>query len=247
VRSLVRYVFIGLIGQENFSMQRRDLIKTISAAGVASGMALPLAAWAQQASSQISLPHPSQSYKEGADYMALDKRVPTDSQGGKVEVIEFFWYSCPHCNSFEPALEAWSRRQPKEVTLRRVPVAFRDSFVPQQRLFYTLEALGKLDELHKKVFYAIHVDKQPLASQAAIVDWAVKQGLDKAKFEQTYASFAVEGKVRRASQLQDEYKVGGVPALGVGGRFYTDGSLAQNMNRALQITDWLIAEVRKGR
>jgi protein dithiol oxidoreductase (disulfide-forming) len=162
-------------------------------------------------------------------------------------VIEFFWYSCPHCNAFEPRLEQWIAKLPKDVTLRRVPVAFRDDFVPQQRLFYALEAMNKVDELHKKVFYAIHAEKRALNSLPAISEWVAAQGVDKAKFEQIYNSFAVQTKATRAKKLQDDYKVGGVPALGIAGRYYTDGSLAQSMERALQITDWLVSEVRKER
>ncbi len=214
-------------------MFRRDLIKTASTAAVAT--AVPLATWAQRSN-----------YVEGQDYVALDKRVPTESQGGKVEVIEFFWYSCPHCNAFEPKLEAWAEKLPKEVVLRRMPVAFRDDFVPQQRLYYAIEAMGKVQELHKKVFYAIHVEKQSLGNQASISDWIVKQGVDKAKFTELYNSFAVQTKSTRAAKLQNDYKVSGVPALGIAGRFYTDGALAQSMERALQITDWLISQVRKG-
>jgi protein dithiol oxidoreductase (disulfide-forming) len=213
-------------------MFRRDLIKTASTAAAAT--ALPLAAWAQR------------TYQEGQDYIALDKRVPSETQAGKVEVIEFFWYSCPHCNAFEPKLEAWAEKLPKEVVLRRMPVAFRDDFVPQQRLFYAIEAMGKVQELHKKVFYAIHVEKQSLNNQASISNWIAKQGVDKAKFTELYNSFSVQTKSTRAAKLQNDYKVGGVPALGIAGRFYTDGSLAQSMERALQITDWLISEVRKG-
>ncbi len=215
-------------------MFRRDLIKTAGALGAAS---LPLLAQAQAA----------RSFQEGQDYVALDKRVVGDTQAGRVEVIEFFWYSCPHCNAFEPRLEQWIAKLPKDVVLRRVPVGFRDDFVPQQRLFYVLEALNKVDELHKKVFQAIHVEKRTLNTQAAIGDWLATQGVDKAKFDELYNSFSVQTKTRRATQLQNEYKVGGVPALGIAGRFYTDGSLAQSMERALTITDWLVSEVKKGR
>jgi protein dithiol oxidoreductase (disulfide-forming) len=214
-------------------MFRRDLIKTASTAAAAT--ALPFAAWAQR------------SFQEGKDYIALDKRVPGETQAGKVEVIEFFWYSCPHCNAFEPQLEAWAEKLPSDVVLRRMPVAFRDNFVPQQRLFYAIEAMGKVKELHKKVFYAIHVEKQSLNNQDSISDWVAKQGVDKAKFTELYNSFSVQTKATRAAKLQNDYSVSGVPALGIAGRFYTDGSLAQSMERALQITDWLISETRKGR
>jgi protein dithiol oxidoreductase (disulfide-forming) len=218
-------------------MFRRELIKTASAITAASAVAsMPLHALAQGGN-----------FQEGQDYVALDKRVPGDTAAGRVEVIEFFWYSCPHCNAFEPMLEQWIAKLPKDVTLRRVPVGFRDDFVPQQRLFYALEAMGKLEELHKKVFYAIHVEKRALNNQGSIGDWLATQGVNKAKFDELYNSFAVQTKTTRATKLQNDYKVGGVPALGIAGRFYTDGSLAQSMGRALQVTDWLVSEVKKGR
>ena len=184
--------------------------------------------------------------EDGAEYRSLDKRVPVEAASGKIEVIEFFWYSCPHCNAFEPKLVSWIKRQAPDVVVKRVPVAFRDDFVPQQRLFYTLEAMGKLDEVHHKVFEAIHgSQRNPLNREEAIVEFAAKNGLDKAKFQELYNSFTVQTKTRRASQLQDAYKIEGVPALGIAGRYYTDGTMAGNMDRALQVTDYLVAELRK--
>ena len=184
---------------------------------------------------------------EGTDYLKLDKPVPVEAPAGKVEVIEFFWYSCPHCNAFEPKLVSWIKKLPSDVSIRRVPVAFRDDFVPQQRLYYTLEAMGKLDELHGKVFTAIHAERQVIDKEASIVAWAEKNGLDKARFQELYNSFSVQTKARRATQLQDAYKVQGVPALGIAGRYYTDGTLAGTMDRALQVTDYLVAEARKAK
>jgi thiol:disulfide interchange protein DsbA len=175
----------------------------------------------------------------------LDKRVSTEAPAGKVELIEFFWYSCPHCYAFEPALEAWIKAAPKDVAVKRVPVGFREDFGPQQRLYYTLEALNQLDELHGKFFRAVHAERLPLTTDEAIIAWAEKQGLDKAKFTEVYRSFTVASKVRRAIQLQDAYKVEGVPALGIAGRYYTDGSLAGSMERALSVASFLIAEARK--
>jgi protein dithiol oxidoreductase (disulfide-forming) len=195
-----------------------------------------------------SLPaHAQKRPEEGTDYLQLDKRVSTEAPQGKIEVVEFFWYSCPHCNAFEPKLEAWIKRAPADVAVRRVPVAFRDDFVPQQRLYYVLEALGKIDELHAKVFQAIHVEKQPLNREDSIAAWLDKHGVPRAKFSELYNSFAVTTKARRATQLQDSFKVQGVPALGIAGRWYTDGSLAGNMDRALQVAEFLIAEARKTR
>jgi protein dithiol oxidoreductase (disulfide-forming) len=185
--------------------------------------------------------------EDGVEYMTLDKRAPVDAPPGKIEVIEFFWYSCPHCNRFEPQLEAWIKKLPPDVVMRRVPVAFRDDFVPQQRLYYVLEALGKVDEMQPKVFHAIHVDSMGVNREDSILAWAEKQGFDKAKFAEMYNSFSVAAKVKRAVQLQEIYKVTGVPAIGVAGRYYTDGELSHSMERALQVTDYLIAEARKAK
>ena len=186
----------------------------------------------------------AKAFKDGTDYLTLGKPAPTEAPAGQVEVVEFFWYSCPHCSVFEPQLEAWSKKLPKDVTLRRVPVSFRPDFEPQQRLYYVLEGMGKVDELHKKVFYAIHVEKQPLNSADLVAAWAEKQGISKAKFVEMYNSFSVSTKVRKATQLQDNYKVEGVPALGIGGHFYTSADLTQTMERALQVTDYLIGQSR---
>lgn len=183
----------------------------------------------------------------GADYLVVEKPAAVEAPAGKIEVVEFFWYSCPHCNVFEPTFDAWSKRAPKDVVVRRVPVAFQDSFVPQQRLFYALEALGLLEKLHSKVFAAIHAEKQNLAKADAIADWVAKQGVDKAKFLEQFNSFSVSTKATRGTQLQNAYRVEGVPAMGVAGRYYTDGTLAKSMDRALVVVEFLTAQVRSGR
>ncbi|MFL6694532.1 MAG: thiol:disulfide interchange protein DsbA/DsbL [Ramlibacter sp.] len=216
-------------------MNRREFSVGTTCLLAAAGFGLPHLAWAQGKP------------EDGREFKTLDKKVPTEAPAGKVEVVEFFWYSCPHCNAFEPQLEGWVKKLPADVSFRRVPVAFRDDFVPQQRLFYTLEAMGKVDELHRKVFNAIHVEKQPTAKEDQILAWAEKNGLDKARFKEVYNSFSVQAKTRKASQLQEAFQVEGVPALGIAGRWYTDGSMAGNMPRALQVTDYLVAEARKSR
>ena len=216
-------------------MNRRDFSTSTTGALALAGLGLPHLAWAQKKP------------EEGREYRTLDKTMPVEVAAGKIEVVEFFWYSCPHCNVFEPQLDAWSKKLPPDVVLRRVPVAFRDDFVPQQRLYYALEAMGKVDEMQAKVFRTIHVDKQPIAKEDQIVAWAEKNGLDKAKFQDIYNSFSVQTKTRKATQLQNAFQVEGVPALGIAGRWYTDGSLAGSMGRALQITDYLVTEARKTR
>ena len=192
-------------------------------------------AWAQQA------------FRSGKDYITLERPVATEAGSGKIEVLEFFWYSCPHCNQFEPAFEQWVKNAPKDVVVRRVPVAFRDDFVPQQRLYYTLEAMNLVEKMHIRVFTAIHGEKLMLNSDAAVLAWAEKQGIDKVKFAETYKSFGVATKAKRAVQLQNDFKIEGVPSLGVAGRFYIDGTLAGSMPRALQVADALISQTRQGR
>ena len=181
----------------------------------------------------------------GKDYTVLSSPQPVEVPAGKIEVVEFFWYSCKHCNAFEPKLVAWQKRQSDDVVLRRVPAAFRDAMVPEQRLFYTLEAMGKLDELHGKVYESVHDKQEPVHQQDMALAFAAKNGLDRAKFQELYNSFAVSTKARKAKQLQDQYEVDGVPALGVNGQFYTDGTLAAGMDRALVVVDYLIAEARR--
>jgi thiol:disulfide interchange protein DsbA len=216
-------------------MKRRDFSL---AALTAASSALSLNAQAQA---------PSKKPEEGIDFLALDKRVPTEVGEGKIEVIEFFWYSCPHCNAFEPRFASWLKAAPKDVVVKRAPVRFRDDFEAQQRAYYVFEALNMVDTMHGKLFHAIHTERQSLNNLAALSAWSDKNGIPTAKFTDTFNSFGVATKARRATQLQEGFKVQGVPALGIAGRFYTDGSLTQTMERALQVTDYLIGEVRRGR
>jgi len=183
----------------------------------------------------------------GSDYAVLETAAPVEAPAGKIEVVEFFWYNCPHCNAFEPILSEWVKKLPKDVAFRRIPVAFNAGFVPQQRLYYALEAMGLLEKVHPKVFAAIHVEKLNLAKGEAITEWVGKNGVDTAKFLVQYNSFDVVTKAQKATQLQNAFKVEGVPALGVAGRFYTDGTMAHSMERALLVVQSLLDDIRKKR
>ena len=217
-------------------MKRREFSLSAASAVAASALTLPVANPAMAQARQ---------FKEGKDFKRLDKPVAPDAPAGKVDVIEFFWYSCPHCHAFEPTLDAWVKAAPKDLSIRRVPVAFNASFVPQQKLFYTLEGMGKLDALHAKVFRAVHVEKAKLAKDDEILAWVTQQGVDVAKFKEVYGSFSVANQVRRASQLQDAYGVEGVPSMGVAGKYYTDGTMAGSMQTVLQVVEYLAATARK--
>ena len=216
-------------------MKRRDFSRLSAALVVAAPVGAVFPARAQER------------FQEGVDFLALDQRAATEAPAGKIEVVEFFWYNCPHCNAFEPRLAQWLQQLPQDVHFRRIPVAFQDSFVPQQRLYFTLDALGEVERLHAKVFAAIHQQRRNLTRADAIADWAVEQGLDRKRFVEVFNSFAVSTRVTRATQFQDIYQVQGVPSLGVAGRFYTDATIAKNMDRALRVVEALVSGIRSGR
>jgi len=217
-------------------MKRRDFFAGATSVAAAATVLPSGAVWAQAAAPVVD-----------KDYVKLDRPAPVDVPAGQIELLEFFWYGCPHCSTFEPILAQWAKKLPKEVTFRRVPIAFREDFMAQQRLFYALEAMGLVDKLHVRVFAAIHGERQGLVKPEAITDWVVKQGVDKALFTNHFNSFTTAAKARRASQLMNAYQLEGVPALGVAGRFYTDGAMAKSMDRALQVVEFLLAQVRAGR
>ena len=213
-------------------MNRRDFT-TLSAAGLGATL------WPAVARAQGGP-------VEGRDYVKLSQRQPTQDPK-KLEVVEFFWYGCPHCHAFEPALEAWLGKLSADVNFRRMPVAFREvPFVLHQKLYFAIESLGLVGSLHRKVFAAMHIDRNRLDSPEAIGEFVAKNGVDKAKFLDTMNSFGVQGKARQAAALSAGYKIDGTPALGINGSFYTSGTLAGSNERALAVTDFLLAQARKG-
>jgi thiol:disulfide interchange protein DsbA len=183
---------------------------------------------------------------EGTNYVKLSQTAPVSAPAGKVEVIEFFWYGCPHCNHFEPVLAAWAAKLPADVAFRRVPVVFREvPFVVHQQLFFAIEAMGLIPTLHAKVFHAIHVEQQKLDNPEAIAVFMTKNGVDPVKFMAMFNSFAVQTKGKQARSLVDAYKIDGVPSIGIAGQYYTSVSLNATPEKALAVTDYLIAKARK--
>lgn len=188
---------------------------------------------------------------EGRHYTAITPPVPTAP--GKIEVVEFFWYGCPHCYVFEPAVEAWSKQLPVDVTFRKVHVAFRANVKIHQRMFYALEALGKEAAARPAIFNAMHQQGQTLDDAKAQAKFLAPLGVDPVKYQEAYNSFGVVTKCQQAEKLSEAYRIDGVPTLGVGGRFLTAPSQAsggQRMSevelgqRALQVTEFLIQRVR---
>jgi thiol:disulfide interchange protein DsbA len=179
---------------------------------------------------------------EGKDYLRVAS--PVAMPPGKVEVVEFFGYWCPHCNAFEPTLDAWAKKLPADVNFRRVPVSFQPWQESYQKLYFAIEALGLVDVLHRRVFAAVHVGHQRLEKDADIAKWASDNGQDGAKILDAMKSFSTSTKVRQSGQLASDYHIDGVPTLGIHGRFMTSPSTAGSQERALQVTDQLVAQLR---
>lgn len=182
----------------------------------------------------------------GKDYMVLKKPVPTDS-GAKVEVLEFFQYSCPHCFAYDPYLTAWRKKLPADVEYKRIPLAWDNSTMPHVRIYYTLEALGKLPELHEKVFAAIQKDKQPLLNPDQIADFMAANGIDRKQWTDTYNSFSVAARANRAGQIWRAYNVDGTPMMGVDGKFTTAPSMVGSREVSLIVLDYLVQQARAER
>lgn len=187
-----------------------------------------------------------QKIEEGFDYRILPIAQPVETKG-KVEVIEFFWYGCPHCYDFEPELSSWVKRQPKDVVFKRVPVAFRDDFMPHSQLFYALEAMGKGDALNEKVMYAMHKENKRLLTEPEIADWVASQGIDRNTFLATYRSFAVISKARAAKQMAESYRIDGVPTIVMQGKYVTSPSIAGTKAKAILVMDYLEEKIRKNK
>ena len=181
---------------------------------------------------------------EGTHYQRLGQPIPMASTG-KVEVVEFFWYGCQHCFALEPLVEQWLARLPPDINFRRAPAAFTPQYEFHQRVYYALEAMGELANVHRKLFNTIHLERTRLTNDAEMVAFVTGLGLDGAKFSETMKSFGVATKARQARQLAEAYRIDGVPALGVQGRYITSAAMAGGNERVFQVVDHLVAQVRK--
>lgn len=162
----------------------------------------------------------------------------------RIEVIDFFWYGCPHCNNLQPALERWVGNKPADVLVRRIPAILRDSWAPHARIYYTLEALGEVERLHQRVYHGYHVEELHMSKPEVMSAWAQRNGIDRERWEQAYDSPEVRRKVEEAARLTRAYQVTGTPSLVVNGRYLTSGSMAESLNRVVDIVDGLVHKVR---
>ena len=188
----------------------------------------------------------------GKDYRLINPPQPTDS-GKRVEVLEFFWYGCPHCNSLQPPLRAWLRQKPADVEFKRVPAVFDNSWVSLTWAYYALDAMGVVDKLHYDVFAAIHEQKLRLSDPAVLFDWVAKNGVDKQKFADTYNSFGVKNRGARSIEMTKNYDIPGTPALTVDGKYLVAPSMilkpdqSVDYERYFQVLNQVIAMARKER
>ncbi len=190
--------------------------------------------------------------RNGAEYQVLPA-VQETTPGNKVEVTEFFTYSCPHCNAFEPALAEWVKKNADKIVFKRVHVAFNRGDLPLQRLYNTLEAMGLTEKYHAKAFAAEHVERLHMHTDEAIFDWAAKSGIDRAKFIEAYRSFGMQARVNRSQALAKAYMIESWPTVAVAGRYITSPYQAGSTSRppldetgqqkaALQVMDHLVAK-----
>jgi thiol:disulfide interchange protein DsbA len=183
---------------------------------------------------------------EGHDYARL-KNPQAVATGNKVEVLEFFWYRCPHCFQLEPALNTWLKTLPRDAQVRRVPAVFRDDWMPGAKLYYTLEQMGLLGTLHGKVFDAYHMENINLNDPDVLGDWVAKQGVDRKKFEGVYNSFSTQSKAMQGGRLVSSYAITGVPAFVIDGKFTTSVSMTGSPARLFEVLDQLIVKARAER
>ena len=214
-------------------MNRRHLLKQLAALAALSS--LGAVSYAQRAA--------------GPAFQTLPAKVSTEA-AGKVEVIEFFSYGCPHCHDFEPLLNDWAKRLAGDVNFIKVPITFnREQWTVLARAYYTLEALGEVGKHHGAAFAALHERRIPLYQEDKLFEWAAGQGIDRKRFTDAYKSFGVQSRVQRANQIAAAYKVSGVPLMAVDGRYLVSASTAGGYDQMLKAVDELIVRARseKGR
>lgn len=191
--------------------------------------------------SALTVALPSFAQTAGKDYTLISPVQPTED-AGKIEVIEFFSYGCPHCAEFNPLVVAWAAKLPGDVVFKKVPITFgRAAWANTSRLYYTLDVTGDLARLESEVFKAIHAERVNLFDERTLNEWVAKKGVDAKKFADTFKSFGVNSKVSRADQMAQAYRIQGVPALAIDGKFMVGG---QGFNEQLAVADKLIVKAR---
>lgn len=184
--------------------------------------------------------------QEGTNYLAITPPQPTSADEGMIEVVEIFSYGCSHCHRFEPIIERWLKTKPDNVKFVQLPAIFNGTLAMYARAFYAAEALGALDKIHKPFFEAIHLQKRRMNTEAEIADLFAENGVDKKDFEKAFRSFAVEAKVRRASELGRRYGVQATPSMVVNGKYITDPGKTNGFQGMINTVNALVEKENKG-
>lgn len=179
-------------------------------------------------------------FTEGLQYERIARPVPTHVAPGKVEVVELFWYGCPHCYHFEPYLSKWMVNKPKAAEFRRIPAALNPSWQAMAKTYYALELMGEAERLHPIIFQAIHEQGRKLRDLDAIARFLAQQGVDEKRFREAYASLPVQTRMQEAAYLGRDYGVRGVPAVVVNGKYRTSASLAGGYDEVLEVVNFLV-------
>jgi thiol:disulfide interchange protein DsbA len=188
---------------------------------------------------------PAGAPRVGMEYELIPQQpVPP---GPRVEVIEFFWYGCPHCYQLQGPLEAWLKQKPEDVDFKRIPAIFRDSWAAHARVFYALESLGELGRLHQAVFRALHVDRENPGNAETSAEWAARNGIDRTRWLAAYNSPEVDRKVEQARVATRTYAIQGTPSLVVDGRYVTSSGMSETYQGVVTIMDDLVRIAREQR
>jgi thiol:disulfide interchange protein DsbA len=185
-------------------------------------------------------------YEAGKHYQPIVPEQPTQT-GDKVEVLEVFWYGCPHCNEFEPHVTAWLAKKPEAAEFRRLPATFKPLWTLHAKAFYATEALGVSEKIHSPFFKALHEENRSLDDQASLADFFAEHGVNKDDFNKTFSSFSVDSKVRQATHMIIQYKITGVPAVIVNGKYLVTGSMSGGHDELFKIVDFLVEKELKAK
>jgi thiol:disulfide interchange protein DsbA len=181
----------------------------------------------------------------GEGWDPIEPPAPTSVADGKVEVLEFFWYGCPHCFHLEPEMHEWLKQQGDNIEFRMVPSPLNPKWAIHAQFFYAAEAIGVLDKLHTPLFKAMHEERRKLFDKDSLIDFAVEHGVDRQAFTDAWKSFGVFVKVQQARKLGKRFQLTGVPTIGINGKYKTSASLAGSHEKMFKIMDELIAEESK--
>jgi len=194
-----------------------------------------------------SVPKALERYQEGRHYTTLPVAQPTSAAPGEVEVAEVFWYGCPHCFTLEPFIQEWRLNGiPDDTVFVQIPASLNPSWQIHARLFYTAEALGKLEEVHPAIFREINVNRNPLNTRERMVEFFARFGVSEQQFTEAWDSFAVQTNLRRSDALVKRYRLTGVPAVVVNGKYVTGADLAGGNKQLLDVINFLVEKEKRG-